>query len=185
VGLRAIELIPEGKLDAVVTPGMRTPKELVVHMYGQVLREVAEGALKGRITDEPERNEKQIAARLKTRADLLRYCHDCWNAADRATQAMTDKKLMVTTSTPWGMSFPAFVAYTMIHDEYFHHRGQLHVYLRAMGIAPPAPLELPRERRGVSAQSRDGRLTRAREALPPGPRRARGSQTGASGNPQE
>ena len=137
VGLRAIELIPEGKLDAEVIPGMRTPKQLVVHMYGQVLREVTEGALKGQITDESEKNEKRIAAGLKTRADLLRYCHDCWNAADRATNSMTDEKLMVTTSTPWGMSFPAFVAYTLIHDEYFHHRGQLHVYLREMGIAPP------------------------------------------------
>lgn len=137
VGLRAIEMFPENKLDATVIAGMRTPKELVVHLYGQVVREVGEGALKGRITDESEKNEKQIASSLKTKADLLKYCHDCWNAADKATLAMTDEKLAAMTTTPWGMSFPAFVAYTLMSDEYFHHRGQIHAYLRVLGITPP------------------------------------------------
>jgi uncharacterized damage-inducible protein DinB len=137
VGLRAIAMIPDDKLGFTVVPGMRTPKELAVHMYGQVIREVAEGALKGRITDECEKNEKQIAARLETGADLLEYCHACWDAADQATQAMTDEKLMVMTETPWGMSFPAFVAYTVMNDEYFHHRGQLYAYLRTLGVTPP------------------------------------------------
>ena len=110
VGLRSIEMIPETKLDATVIPGMRTPKELAVHMYGQVIREVAEGALNGEIRNEAEKNEKQIAAGLKTRAELLRYCRECWSAADRATSAMTDERLKKLTKTPWGMEFPALFA---------------------------------------------------------------------------
>ncbi len=137
VGLRAIELIPEDKLDATVIPGMRTPKELVVHMYGQVVRACAEGAASGQITNENEKNEKQIAASLKSRADLLAYCHECWDAADRATRSLTDDQLQAMVATPWGMTFPAFVAYTVLNDEYFHHRGQIYAYLRALNITPP------------------------------------------------
>jgi len=137
VGMRVIEMLPEDKLDATVIPGMRTPKQLVVHLYGQVVREIAEGALQGRISDATEQNEKQIAAGLKTKADLLRWCRECWDAADRATHAMTDDKLMAMTTTPWNMSFPAFVAYTIMSDEYFHHRGQIYAYLRALGLTPP------------------------------------------------
>jgi uncharacterized damage-inducible protein DinB len=137
VGLRLIELVPDAKLDAAVIPGMRTPKQLAVHMYGQVVRGIAEGALRGEITDEYEKSEQQTAAGLKTKADLLNYCRQCWDAADRATRAMTDERLMAITKTPWGMSFPGFVAYTIMSDEYIHHRGQLYAYVRTLGIQPP------------------------------------------------
>ncbi len=137
VGLRAIGMIPEDRLGATVIPGMRTPKELAVHMYGQVLREVAEGAQQGEITNETEKNEKQIAAGIGTRQELLDYCQTCWDAADRAVHAMTDEKLMVMTPTPWGMSFPAFVAFSLSQTEYVHHRGQVYAYLRTLGITPP------------------------------------------------
>lgn len=137
VGLRAIELIPEDKLEATVIPGMRTPKEVIVHMYGQIIREIAEGAVSGTITDQNEKNEKQVVAGLKTKADLLRYCHECWAAGDAAVQSMPESRVMGMTATPWGMSFPGFVAFTIISDEYVHHRGQLYAYLRTLGIAPP------------------------------------------------
>jgi len=137
VGLRLVEAIPEGKLDAAVVPGMRTPKELVVHMYGQVLREVAQGALTGTITDECERNEKQIAAGLKTKADLMRYALECWGAADLAIRSLPEDRVTGMTATPWGMSFPGFVALTVMSDEFIHHRGQLYVYLRLLGVTAP------------------------------------------------
>ena len=137
VGLRLIDLVPEDKLDATVVPGMRTPKELLVHMYGQVVREVAEGAVTGTITDNCEKNEKQIAAGLKTKADVARYCHECWNAADKAVRSLPEDRVMGMTSTPWGMSFPGFVAFSLMSDEYIHHRGQLYTYLRLMGVKPP------------------------------------------------
>jgi uncharacterized damage-inducible protein DinB len=137
IGLRLIEALPENKLDTTVIPNMRTPKELAVHMYGQVLREVAEGTVRGTITDETEKHEKQIAAGLKTKADLMRYCLDCWNAADSAVRALPEDRVMGMTATPWGRSFPGFVSFMLMSDEYIHHRGQLYAYLRALGVAPP------------------------------------------------
>ena len=35
------------------------------------------------------------------------------------------------------MTFPGFVAISVIQDELLHHRGQLYVYLRAMGREVP------------------------------------------------
>jgi uncharacterized damage-inducible protein DinB len=137
IGFRLIEALPENKLDATVIPGMRTPKELVVHMYGQVLREVAEGTVSGTITNNAEKNEKQIVGGLKTKNDLLRYCHECWDAADKAVRSLPDDRIMGMTATPWGMSFPGFVAFSLMSDEYIHHRGQLYAYLRTLGVTPP------------------------------------------------
>lgn len=137
VGMRLFDQIPEGKLDATVIPGMRTPKELAVHMYGQILRECAEGMVSGTITNETEKREKQIAAGLATKADLTRYCLDCWNAADAAIRSLPEERLGAMTATPWGMSFPGFVVLTVISDEYIHHRGQLYAYVRMLGIEPP------------------------------------------------
>lgn len=137
VGLRLLESIPEDRLDATVIPDMRTPKELAVHMYGQILREVAEGTVSGTITDECEKHEKEIAAGLKTKADLMRYCLECWNAADAAVRALPEDRVTGMTATPWGMRFPGFVAITLMSDEYLHHRGQLYAYARALGVAPP------------------------------------------------
>lgn len=137
IGLRLIEALPEDKLATTVIPGMRAPKELVVHMYGQVLREVAEGTVSGTITNHCEQNEAQIAGGLKTKADLLRYCHESWDAADKAVRSLPDDRIMGMTATPWGMSFPGFVAFTLMSDEYVHHRGQLYAYLRTLGVTPP------------------------------------------------
>ncbi len=134
IALRLIATIPADKIDSHPITKMRTPKELVVHMYGMVVRGVAEGTLRGEIQaiDEPA-----LCASIKTRDDLLRYCRDGWNAAEKAVAQITDAHLMATVKTPWGMDFPGFVAIGVINDEFFHHRGQLYIYLRQMGQDVP------------------------------------------------
>ena len=135
IAIRCVEMIPESKLDSHPIPNMRTPKELVVHLYAMSVREVIEGSARGEVTDV---DEKAIVAGIKTRADLVQYCRDSWAAADRATQTMTDAKLMATVKTPWGMDFPAFVGYGIANDELLHHRGQLYAFLRQMGAEVPS-----------------------------------------------
>ena len=134
IGLRAIERIPEGKLDSRPIPNMRTPKELVVHMYGTVIGAMVEGVQKGEVKEPDEEKE---CAQIRTRADLLTYCRECWGKADRAVQAMTDEQINATIPTSWGMDTPGFKILGAAHDEYLHHRGQLYVYLRALGQEPP------------------------------------------------
>ena len=134
IALRCVEAFPADRLDSHPIPNMRTPRGLVVHLFGSMIRGVAEGVLRGEIraVDEPA-----TLATTRTKEDLVAYCRDCWNAADRAVAQMTDAHLSATVKTPWGMSLPGFAAIGVIHDEFFHHRGQIYTYLRAMGQDVP------------------------------------------------
>ena len=135
IAIRCVEMIPESMLDSHPIPRMRTPKELVVHIYGMAVRGVVEGSARGEIID---LDEEAVVAGIKTRADLVQYCRDSWAAADRATKTMTDAKLLATVKTPWGVEFPAFAGYGISSDELLHHRGQLYAFLRQMGVEVPA-----------------------------------------------
>ncbi len=137
IGLRVIAALPGDRLDSHPIPQMRTPKELVVHLYGTVVRDIAQGAKSGQIKEDSGKNEKIVAAGIKSKTELLKYCRDCWNAADKAVNAMTEPKLAATVKTPWGVDFPGHVCFGIIQDEYLHHRGQLYAYLRALGGEPP------------------------------------------------
>ena len=134
IALRAIDRLPEDKLDSHPIPDMRTPKELVVHWYGTIVRNIAEGTLRGRVED---LDEKAAVAAIQTRADLIEYCQECWGAADRAIRQLTDEKINATVETPWGFSMPGSTCLGVVNDESIHHRGQLYAYLRALGQEPP------------------------------------------------
>lgn len=135
ITMRVAAALPKDKLDSRPIRDMRTPKELVVHLY-TTLRYVAEGAKQGEILSYGA-NEEAALARIHTSEDLLGYASECWNAADAAVQKLTDADAAAMVKTPWGMSFPAFVCLNIINDEHIHHRGQLYAYLRTMGIEPP------------------------------------------------
>lgn len=130
---RLVELIPGDKLDSRPIPKMRTPKELVFHTYGQVLRDVAKGLVSGEIK---QTDDAAIAA-IKDKGDLARFVKDCWTEADRVAKTVTDAHLTATVKTPWGMDMPGSMAAAVINDEYLHHRGQLYAYLRALGQDVP------------------------------------------------
>lgn len=134
ISMRLIEALPAEQLDAHPIPNMRTPKELVVHLYGMVIKAMAEGIANGEITD---LDEKSIVASLHSKDDLLRYCNECWKAADRAMTEATDAQLQSAVKTPWGPPAPTAVWVNALRDELTHHRGQLFVYVRALGKEVP------------------------------------------------
>lgn len=132
IALRAVEALPADQLDAHPIRDMRTPRELVAHLFG-MMRGIAEGALRGEILADYD----ALPAEVRTREQLVAWCRECWQAADRAAHGMTDAGLAGMVKTPWGVSFPGFVCFGFIHDELLHHRGQLYVYLRQLGVEPP------------------------------------------------
>lgn len=134
IGIRVLDAIPADKIDAHPIPNMRTPKELVVHMYAMTFREISEGTLRGKINT---LDEKALAEGIKTHADLVQFAKDQWTAADKAVAQMTDTTLTNTVSTPWNFEAPGSVMMEIIHDEYMHHRGQLYAYVRALGNDVP------------------------------------------------
>ena len=48
-----------------------------------------------------------------------------------------DAELQAIASTPWRMSWPGWVGFSIMNDEFVHHRGQLYVYARLFSVAPP------------------------------------------------
>ena len=132
--LRVIDLIPADKIDSHPVQNMRSPKELIAHLYGTIVRAIPEGVVSGEIKPE---DETAIVARIKTKDDLLRFVNESWTAADSAASAITDPNLQATVKTPWGSSMPGSVCMGVIIDEYFHHRGQIYAFVRQMGGAPP------------------------------------------------
>lgn len=133
IGNRLIDALPEGKLDSNPIPKMRTPKELIVHQYG-MMRAVVEGTVSGEIKNF---DEKTVTPTLHSKADVVRYCGECWMAANKAAQSITDEKLSAMVKTPWGMSMPGFASVGVIYDEFIHHRGQMFSYIRAFGADVP------------------------------------------------
>jgi uncharacterized damage-inducible protein DinB len=136
IAMRVIASLPADQLDSHPIPNMRTPKELVVHLYDVIFKAMAEGVVRGEVLAD-EGAEKRIAASLKTRDDLLKFARDNWNAADKAVATVTDQHLAADVKTPWGMSFKGAICFGIVNDEFFHHRGQLFAYLRALGGQPP------------------------------------------------
>ena len=134
MGIRVLEAIPADKIDANPIPSMRTPTQLIVHMYAMVFREIAEGVLRGKIT---EIDEKPLVAGIKTHAELVQFARDQWNAADRAISQLTDTNLTNIVTSPWNFEAPGFVMLGIIQDEYLHHRGQLYAFVRAFGKDVP------------------------------------------------
>jgi len=131
VGLRCVEALPADQLEAHPVKDMRTPKQLVVHMY-LFLRAAPESILSGTL----EYDEAKELADIRTKPDLVRFAERSWLAADAAVGRLTDAHLASMVKTPWG-EMKATVMLGSVEEEYLHHRGQLYVFLRLFGIEPP------------------------------------------------
>src|SRR5262249_8093693 len=97
IGLRCIDAIPADQLDARPVKDMRTPKELVVHMYS-FLRDATESLASRTLTST---EEVELAA-TKTKQDLVKFADRSWKAASAAFEKLTDAQLTGTVKAPWG-----------------------------------------------------------------------------------
>jgi len=134
IGIRAIELLPADKLDAHPIPFMRTPKQLVCHMY-QIPPALTAAVAKGEAVDSTPAEEK-AAASIQTRDELVAWCKKNWADAEKTFAGLTDAQVKGTVKTPWGHDFTGHGMIDILVNEYWHHRGQLYTYLRALGVAP-------------------------------------------------
>jgi uncharacterized damage-inducible protein DinB len=142
VTLKAIAALDDKDLDFRPQPTMRSPRELIFHIYAQE-KLLAEAARQGRFTPEaasgssPE--DQTAAADLKVLTsvkDLQRYATSCHQAAEQILSAMSDEDLARTVESPFG-AYPAWRYFDFGYDEHWHHRGQLYTYLRLLGKEPP------------------------------------------------
>ena len=111
---------------------MRTPVELLVHMYAGI-ESLADGVLTGRCGTP---DEKSVVDTITTRAQLLDYVRRTWASGDKKARQVTDAQLAGLVKTPWGEPFPGAAMIGFIHDEFLHHRGQLYAFVRTYGTEP-------------------------------------------------
>ena len=132
ITLRVIDQIPADKIHSHPIAGMRTPVELLVHVYMGVSG-LADGVVKGTLSSP---DEKAAAAAIQTKEQLVAFVQKHWTEGNRTALSLTDAQLAGMVSAPWGESYPGFAMMGFIHDEYLHHRGQLYAYVRTFGIEP-------------------------------------------------
>lgn len=141
VTVRAIGAFTDEELDFRPQANMRSPRELIYHIY-TMEKTLSTGVRLGKITqaagnaDTPENPEaKEALASLNTVAKLQDYARECHQTANAVAQAITDEELAKIVESPFG-SFPAWQFFAFAYDEHWHHRGQLYTYLRLLGKEP-------------------------------------------------
>jgi len=142
VTVRAIDAFTDEELDFRPRSAMRTPRELIFHIYAQE-QLLAEAAQLGRFTMEaanrsnPEDDANRSALKsLTTVKDARAYAEARHEVADRIFRAMSDDDVVRPVESPLG-TYPAWQYFTFAYDEHWHHRGQLYTYLRLLGKEPP------------------------------------------------
>lgn len=142
VTLRAIAAFGDSDLDFRPQPAMRTPRELIFHIYAQE-KILAEAARTGKFTSDaaggssPEGEAAAAILKALGTADKLRqYAEDCHRAAEAIYREMSEDDLSRPVESPFG-AYPAWRYFGFAYDEHWHHRGQLYTYLRLLGKEPP------------------------------------------------
>ena len=142
VTLRAISTLDNEDLDFRPQPTMRTPRELIFHIYSQE-KLLAEAAQEGRFSPEAASRsnpEDQAGAAqckaLATVADARTYAEACHRTAEDIFRAMSEEQLARPVESPFG-TYPSWQYFAFAYDEHWHHRGQLYTYLRLLGKEPP------------------------------------------------
>jgi uncharacterized damage-inducible protein DinB len=142
VTVRAIDAFSDEELDFRPRPAMRTPRELIFHMYSQE-QLLAEAAQQGRFTIEaagrsnPENEAGSSALKgLATVSHARAYADACHQAAEQIFRTMSENDVVRPVESPFG-TYPAWQYFLFAYDEHWHHRGQLYAYLRLLGKEPP------------------------------------------------
>src|SRR5215510_7753888 len=141
VTIRAIGAFSNEELGYRPRPDMRTPRELIFHIYSQE-KILAEAARSGRFTMEaanqsnPEDEATSpVLDTLVTVDDARKYAEMCHQTAEKIYSAMSDDDLVRPIESPM-RARPAWQFFSFAYDEHWHHRGQLYTYLRLLGKEP-------------------------------------------------
>ncbi|MFB6456199.1 DinB family protein [Chitinophaga sp. Hz27] len=131
---RVIEAFPEKELFEFSIGGMRTFATLVAEMAA--ITTGIDGMAYGKWNDF-EAKHKEIEE-IKTKAGLLAYWDELTEKLNAEWPALTPERLRAVDNS-WGFyEGPVVFILQYFVDNEIHHRGQGYVYLRALGIKPPA-----------------------------------------------
>lgn len=124
---RMVDQFPEDKLNFRPTPQVWSVAELVTHNY-HLLSEAVSSVLAGRHvpTVEPRFSDKAV---LMKWLDL--QVATAYEGIHRITEAQLVSRIRIL-----GEYLAGWQLLDMVYQEHLHHRGQLTLYLRMLGIVP-------------------------------------------------
>lgn len=134
---KAVKMIPPDKLDWKPVEDAMTAAELALHIY-QVAYTYAWGTKKGKVTKD---DYKIIAPpeKVSTPEEILDYGQKVKEYVKNVLPTLTEENLASEVVYHcWGdFKIPGRASMFTINEEVIHHRGQLVLYLRMLGIKPP------------------------------------------------
>ncbi|MDP4265240.1 MAG: DinB family protein [Bacteroidota bacterium] len=134
---KTIEAFPEDKLFTHSIGGMRPFAAMITEFLDMAVPGLT-GVVTGkwqRAEDMPHYAKKGLSA---TKQELLQQWDEATKEIDRLWQQIPPERFMQTDKAfgRWEGTIYFFILYWI--DNEIHHRGQAYVYLRSLGIEPPA-----------------------------------------------
>ena len=141
VTLRAIGAFSDQELDYRPQPNMRTPKEIIFHIYTQelLIEAVQSGRFNAEMASRSNPEDPGVAPEVKALSSvnkLQEYAEKCHRRAESSIKGMSEEELNRPVESSFG-TYPVWRFLEFAYDEHWHHRGQLYTYLRLLGKEPP------------------------------------------------
>ncbi len=135
---KAIKLVPDDKLQWKPFDDAMTAAELGIHIYMCSLVYTA-GTLKGEFSESDYSIIPFNPENIKSASEIVEYGEKVKNYMRETLPKLTedDMEKEITYKCWGGVKIPGFASMATILEEVIHHRGQLCLYLRMLGIKPP------------------------------------------------
>jgi uncharacterized damage-inducible protein DinB len=132
--LRTLEAFPEDKLFSYKVEPMRT--------FGEIAKEILEvenSILHGVYSGEWKWETKYDS--VTSKQGLLAASEDLGKQTRQVWSKLSLERLRAVEKDAWGITWANFERLLYMHDNEIHHRAQGYVYLRQLGLEPPAFFE--------------------------------------------
>jgi len=137
---KALRMVPKEQLEFRPTPVSMSAKELGIHVY-QAIYALTRAAATGECRRADMDAIPIDPARDGSAEEIISYGRQVKDYVRGAIATMTEADLERVTRNEVGPSAPGYASMSMAYEEALHHRGQLMLYLRMMGIPPPRPYD--------------------------------------------
>lgn len=128
---RVIDALPDQAFFEFSIAGMRSPAQLISELLS-----IGGPGLRAIVEQSPTPYTEDVA-NLKTKADYLKKWDEETQTINRYWKMLKPEDFSKTFNLFGQYEFPVIENVLYFIDNEIHHRGQLYVYLRALGIEPP------------------------------------------------
>ena len=138
VFMKMIELVPDEQVQFKPHKESKSVAELVCHILS-VMQIHAHAIAEGKGKEEHAQRIPINPERISSTNNLVAHCKKVLETIRTVLRKITDDTLELEIKyEQWDdYTTQAGIALLYIVEEFFHHRGQLSIYLRLLGIEPP------------------------------------------------